>query len=76
MCNVGNQHAVSVMQAEYEVRYIKVTSKFPGICNSYITGTSALPDIYAQAQGPQARVRIYRQSTSARGITNMFYFSM
>ena len=39
---------------------------------------SALPDIYTQAQGPQVwvRVRIYRQSTSARGITNMFYFSM
>ena len=25
---------------------------------------------------PWARVRIYRQSMSARGITNMFYFSM
>ena len=40
------------------------------------TGTSALPDIYVQARGPQARVCIYRQNTSARGITNMFYFSM
>ena len=26
------------------------------ICNSYTMGTSALPDIYAQARGPQARV--------------------
>ena len=48
------------------------------ICNSYTMDKSALPDIYAQTQGPQARgrVRIYRQSTSAHGITNMFYFSM
>ena len=36
-------------------------------------GTSALPDIYACARG---QVRIYRQSTSARGITTMLYFSM
>ena len=43
------------------------------ICNSYTMGKSALPDIYAQARG---QVRIYRQSTSAHGITNMFYFSM
>jgi len=51
----------------------------PGdICNSYTTGTSALPDIYACAQRPQAQgqVRIYRQSTRAGGITNMFYFSL
>ena len=36
-------------------------------------GKSALPDIYAQARGPQAqgRVRIYRQRTSAHGITNL-----
>ena len=48
------------------------------ICNSYTMGKSALLDIYAQARGPQAqgRVCIYRQSTSAHGITNMFYFSM
>ena len=48
------------------------------ICNSYATGKSALPDIYAQARGPQAqgRVRRYRQNVSAHGITNMFYFSM
>ena len=38
------------------------------ICNSY-TMSSVLPDIYAQARG---RVHIYRQSTSAHGITNMF----
>ena len=46
------------------------------ICNSYTMGTSAFPDIYTQARGPQARVqlRIYRQSTSACGITIMFYF--
>ena len=32
-----------------------------------------MSDIYAQARGPQARVRvrIYRQSTSARVITNL-----
>ena len=32
------------------------------ICYTYITGLSALPDIYAQARGPQARgrVRIYQ----------------
>ena len=41
------------------------------ICNSYTMGTSAFPDIYTQARGPQAQVCIYRQSTSARGITNM-----
>jgi len=35
-------------------------------------GTSALPDIYARARG---QVCIYRQSMSARGITNMLYFS-
>ena len=54
------------------------TISFDNACNSYTTGTSALPDIYAHAQRPQARgqVRIYRQSTSACGITNMFYFSM
>ena len=36
-------------------------------------GKSALPDIYAQARGPQTqgRVCIYRQSTSAHGITNL-----
>jgi len=26
---------------------------------SYATGTRALPDIYAQARGPQARGRVY-----------------
>ena len=43
------------------------------VCNSYTMGTSALPNIYAQAQGPQARgrVRIYRQSTTAHGITTL-----
>ena len=39
------------------------------VCNSYTTGTSALP-------AALMLVRIYRQSTSACGITNMFYFSM
>ena len=36
-------------------------------------GKSALPDIYAQARGPQSqgRVHIYRQSMSSRGITNL-----
>ena len=38
------------------------------ICNSYTMGKSALPDIYAQARG---QVRIYRQSTSAHGISNL-----
>ena len=28
------------------------------ICYTYTTGSSALPDIYAQARGPQARGRV------------------
>jgi len=45
------------------------------MCNTYTTGTSALPEIYTQAQGSQARghVRIFRQSTSACGISNMYH---
>jgi len=47
------------------------------ICNTYTTGTnaSALPEIYAQAQGPQprGRVGIFSQSTSACGISNMYH---
>ena len=46
------------------------------VCDSYTTGTSALPDIYTQARGPQIQVRIYRQSTSALGVTIMFYLTM
>ena len=41
--------------------------------NSYTTGMSALPDIYARIRG---QVHIYRQGRSAHGITNVFYFSM
>jgi len=46
-----------------------------GICKSYTMGTSAFPGIHALAWGLQAQgqVCIYRQSTSAHGITNMFY---
>ena len=69
----------NLLSNDTKISYLRIFSgsnlKSTGL--SYTTGTSALPDIYAQARGPQARVRvhIYRQSTSAHGITNMFYFS-
>jgi len=44
-------------------------------CNTYTTGKTTLPEIYAQAQGPLARghVHIFWQSTSDCGISNMYY---
>ena len=38
--------------------YIYVCIHMPCICYTYTTGLSALPDIYVQARGPQARAYI------------------
>ena len=84
MVSVATKCGISVIyhSLPWYISYILQRGAFDlnhrcGICNSYTMGKSALPDIYAQARGPQAqgRVRIYRQSTSAHGIANMFYFS-
>ena len=48
------------------------------ICYTYTTGSSALPDIYAQARGPQARWRMHiyiRQSSRACGISIMYHIA-
>jgi len=47
-----------------------ITFSLTYICNTYITGTSALPEIHARATGPRALAYI-RQSTSAFGISTM-----
>ena len=44
------------------------------ICNSYVMGTSALPDIYACARGPRASA--YIQAKHKCPWYNMFYISM
>ena len=54
-----------------------VTMAFDGTCNSCNTGTSALPDMYAQCprvRSARGRVRTYRQRTSACVTTNMLHF--
>ena len=43
------------------------------VCNSYTTGMSALPDIYARARG---QVRTGKAQVPVVRITNMFNFSM
>jgi len=56
-------------------RLMRYTHWYQCICNTYTTGTSALPEIYAQAQELQAQgcVHLLRQSISACGIITMYH---